>query len=58
MARFAYSIIVFVAGVALFALGAYLAYVLVPYIGFWGALLVSPLLTALIGVVFERVDVR
>ena len=30
-------------------LGAYLAYMLIPYIGFWGALIVAPLLTAIIG---------
>jgi branched-chain amino acid transport system permease protein len=36
------------------ALGAYLAYTLSPTIGYWGALLVSPLLTALIGVAVER----
>ena len=29
------------------ALGGYLAFVLTPYIGFWGALLVAPLLTAI-----------
>ena len=31
------------------AIGGYIAFMLTPYIGFWGALLVSPLLTALIG---------
>ena len=31
------------------ALGGYLAFVLTPYIGFWGALLVSPLATAVLG---------
>jgi branched-chain amino acid transport system permease protein len=36
------------------AIGGYLAYTLVPYIGFWGALLVSPVLTAIIGLVIER----
>jgi branched-chain amino acid transport system permease protein len=40
------------------ALGAYLAFVLSPTIGYWGALLVSPLLTALIGIVVERVMIR
>jgi branched-chain amino acid transport system permease protein len=36
------------------ALGAYLAYTLSPTIGYWGALLISPLLTALIGIAVER----
>ena len=40
------------------ALGAYLAYTLSPTIGYWGALLVSPLLTALIGVGVERLMIR
>lgn len=40
------------------ALGAYLAFVLIPYIGFWGALLVSPILTAALGVLIERVLIR
>jgi branched-chain amino acid transport system permease protein len=40
------------------AVGAYLAYVLIPYVGFWGALLVSPVLTALIGVALERTLIR
>jgi branched-chain amino acid transport system permease protein len=40
------------------AVGAYLAYVLVPHIGFWGALLVSPVLTALIGIALERTLIR
>jgi branched-chain amino acid transport system permease protein len=30
-------------------IGAYLAYTLSPYLGFWGALFAGPLLTALIG---------
>jgi branched-chain amino acid transport system permease protein len=37
------------------AIGAYLAFTLMPYIGFWGALAVAPLLTALIGIAVERV---
>ena len=37
------------------ALGAYFAYSLMPYIGFWGALLVAPLLTAVVGMIVERV---
>lgn len=40
------------------ALGGYLAYTLSPTLGYWGALLVSPLLTALIGVAVERLMVR
>jgi len=40
------------------ALGAYLAYTLQPYLGFWGALIISPFLTALIGIVVERVLIR
>ncbi len=35
------------------ALGGYLAYVLIPYIGFWPSLLVAPLLTAVIGYLIE-----
>ena len=38
------------------ALGGYIAYVLIPYIGFWGALLVSPLVTAVFGFIIERSD--
>jgi branched-chain amino acid transport system permease protein len=40
------------------ALGAYLAYSLMPYVGFWGALLVAPILTAAIGVIVERSLIR
>jgi branched-chain amino acid transport system permease protein len=40
------------------ALGAYIAYMLIPHIGFWGALLVAPVLTALLGLVVERVLIR
>jgi len=40
------------------AVGAYLAFVLIPYIGFWGALIVAPLLTAVVGLVVERVLIR
>jgi branched-chain amino acid transport system permease protein len=40
------------------ALGGYLAYMLIPYIGFWGALVISPLLVALLGFIVERVMVR
>ena len=40
------------------ALGAYLAYTLIPIIGFWGALVVAPVLTAVVGLVVERVLIR
>ncbi len=40
------------------AIGGYIAYVLIPYIGFWGALIVAPFLTAAIGIVVERVMIR
>src|SRR5471030_1835056 len=40
------------------AIGAYLAYTLMPYIGFWGAVLVAPFLTAAIGLVVERLLIR
>jgi len=40
------------------ALGGYFAFVLTPYIGFWGALVVSPLLTALLGIIIERIMIR
>jgi len=40
------------------AIGGYIAYVLIPYIGFWGALLVAPFLTAFIGLLVERVLIR
>ncbi len=40
---------------AFYAIGAYLTVVLGPHIGFGGALIVSPLLVALLGIAFERV---
>lgn len=40
------------------ALGGYLAYELIPYTGFWLALLVAPLLTALVGIVIEQTMIR
>src|ERR1700675_4374012 len=40
------------------AIGAYIAYTLMPYIGFWGGLLVAPFLTAALGLVVERVLIR
>jgi branched-chain amino acid transport system permease protein len=39
---------------AFYAIGAYLTVTLAPHIGFGGALVVSPLLVALIGIVVER----
>jgi branched-chain amino acid transport system permease protein len=40
------------------AIGGYLAYTLLPYVGFWGALIAAPFLVALIGILVERVLVR
>jgi len=40
------------------AVGAYLAFTLMPVVGFWGALLLAPLLTAAIGLAVERVLIR
>ncbi|HTO65273.1 MAG TPA: branched-chain amino acid ABC transporter permease [Bradyrhizobium sp.] len=40
------------------ALGGYLAFTLQPALGYWGALLVSPLITALIGLIVERLMIR
>jgi branched-chain amino acid transport system permease protein len=40
------------------AIGAYIAYMLIPYIGFWGALIVAPVLTAGLGLIVERVLIR
>jgi branched-chain amino acid transport system permease protein len=40
------------------AIGAYLAYTLTPYVGFWGGLVLAPFLTAAIGLVVERVLIR
>ena len=39
---------------AFYAIGAYLTIVLAPHIGFGGAMVASPLLVALIGIVVER----
>lgn len=43
---------------ALLVLGAYFAYTLVPYVGFWGALLISPVLVGILGLLMERVLIR
>ena len=40
------------------ALGAYFAYSLIPFLGFWCALIVAPILTALLGLVVERFLIR
>ena len=40
------------------ALGGYMAFVLTPYVGFWGALLVAPVLTAVFGFIIERLMIR
>jgi len=40
------------------ALGGYLAFTLSTVLGYWGALLISPLLTALVGVLVERLMIR
>jgi branched-chain amino acid transport system permease protein len=39
-------------------LGGYIAYTITPYVGFWGALLIAPPITALIGLLVERVLIR
>ena len=35
--------------------GGYIAYTLEPYLGFWGALIASPFLTAIIGLAVEKI---
>ena len=40
------------------AIGAYLAYALMPLIGFWGGLVLAPVLTAVLGLIVERVLIR
>ncbi|MBI1172326.1 branched-chain amino acid ABC transporter permease [bacterium] len=37
------------------AVGAYLAYSMTPYVGFWGGLLIAPVLTAGLGLLVEKV---
>lgn len=36
------------------AIGAYIAYTLMPYVGFWGGLLIAPVLTAILGLMAEK----
>jgi branched-chain amino acid transport system permease protein len=40
------------------AIGGYIAFTLIPYVGFWGALILAPFLTAFIGLLVERVLIR
>ena len=40
------------------ALGAYIAYTLMPHVGFWGALIIAPVLTAILGLIAERILIR
>ena len=40
------------------AIGGYLAFTLIPYVGFWGALILAPFLTAFMGLLVERVLIR
>jgi len=40
------------------AIGAYIAYSLTPYIGFWGGLVVAPVLTAMLGALTEIALIR
>jgi len=39
-------------------IGAYLAYTLAPYLGFWGALIAGPVAAGIIGLAVERVLIR
>src|SRR5690242_21279247 len=39
-------------------IGGYIAYTITPYVGFWGALLIAPPLTAVLGLLLERVLIR
>ena len=40
------------------ALGGYIAFTLMPFIGFWGGLIVAPIATAVLGIIVERVLIR
>ncbi|HQT64797.1 MAG: branched-chain amino acid ABC transporter permease [Acidocella sp. 20-57-95] len=40
------------------AMAAYFAYTLIPYVGFWGALLIAPILAGAVGYVVEQLIVR
>ena len=39
-------------------LGAYFAFTLLPYVGFWGALILAPLLVGAVGLGLERMLIR
>jgi branched-chain amino acid transport system permease protein len=39
-------------------IGGYIAYTVTPYVGFWGALLIAPFITAVIGLIVERLLIR
>jgi branched-chain amino acid transport system permease protein len=39
-------------------LGAYLAFTLLPYVGFWGALVLAPFLVGALGLILERTLIR
>src|SRR5579872_4495876 len=39
-------------------IGGYIAYSVTPYVGFWGALLIAPPLTAVVGFIVERILIR
>ncbi len=58
------SLILNVAGVINFAhggflaVGGYLAFTITPVVGFWGALLIAPLLTALVGIIVEQTIIK
>lgn len=40
------------------ALGGYIAYALMPYVGFWGGLVLAPIFTAVLGLIVERFLIR
>ncbi len=40
------------------ALGGYLAFTIEPYVGFWGSLVIAPLLAVILGLAVERVLIR
>lgn len=40
------------------AIGGYVAFTLIPFVGFWGGLLIAPFLTALLGILVERFLIR
>jgi branched-chain amino acid transport system permease protein len=40
------------------AIGGYIAFTLMPFIGFWGGLIVAPVLTAVLGIIVERFLIR